>query len=36
MKIAALQTVATTDMTRNLEAASRLIAQAARDGAQLV
>ena len=36
MKIAALQTVATTDMTRNLEAASRLIAQAARDGAQQV
>jgi deaminated glutathione amidase len=35
MKIAALQTVATTDVARNLDAAARLIAQAAREGAQL-
>jgi len=35
MKIAALQTVATPDVERNLEAAARLIAQAARDGAEL-
>lgn len=36
MKIAALQTVSTPDVDRNLEAAERLIAQAARDGAELV
>ncbi len=36
MRIAALQTVATPDVQRNLETAGRLIAQAARDGAQLV
>jgi predicted amidohydrolase len=36
MKIAALQTVSTPDLQRNLDAAARLIAQAARDGAQLV
>jgi deaminated glutathione amidase len=36
MKIAALQTVATPDVARNLDAAARLIAQAAHDGAQLV
>jgi nitrilase len=35
MKIAALQTVATPDVDRNLEAAARLIAEAAREGAQL-
>ena len=35
MRIAALQTVSTPDVERNLEAAARLIAQAARDGAQL-
>ena len=36
MKIAALQTVATPDVDRNLDAAARLIAQAAREGAELV
>ncbi|WOB08815.1 carbon-nitrogen hydrolase family protein [Piscinibacter gummiphilus] len=36
MWIAALQTVATPDVERNLETARRLMAQAARDGAQLV
>jgi len=36
MKIAALQTVSTPDVDRNLEAAARLIAQAAREGAELV
>ena len=36
MKIAALQTVATPDLDRNLETAERLIAQAARKGAELV
>lgn len=36
MKIAALQTVSTPDLLRNLEVAARLIAQAARDGAALV
>jgi deaminated glutathione amidase len=36
VKIAALQTVATTDVGRNLEAAARLIGEAARAGAQLV
>jgi deaminated glutathione amidase len=36
MKIAALQTVATPDVERNLGAAARLIAQAAREGAELV
>jgi len=36
MKIAALQTVSTPDVARNLETAARLIAQAAGDGAQLV
>jgi nitrilase len=36
MKIAALQTVSTPDVGRNLEAAARLIAQAAQQGAQLV
>jgi deaminated glutathione amidase len=36
MKIAALQTVSTPDVDRNLEAAARLIAQAAAEGAQLV
>ena len=35
MKIAALQTVATADLGRNLETAARLIAEAARDGAEL-
>jgi predicted amidohydrolase len=35
MKIAALQTVATPDVDRNLDAARRLIAQAAREGAEL-
>lgn len=35
MKIAALQTVSTPDLDRNLDAAARLIAQAAREGAQL-
>ena len=35
MKIAALQTVATPHVERNLEAAARLIAEAARGGAQL-
>lgn len=35
MKIAALQTVATPDVDRNLETAARLIAEAARAGAQL-
>ncbi len=35
MRIAALQTVSTPDVERNIEAAARLIAQAARDGAQL-
>ncbi len=35
MRIAALQTVSTPDVECNLEAAARLIAQAARDGAQL-
>jgi nitrilase len=36
MWIAALQTVATPDVERNLDTARRLIAEAARDGAQLV
>ncbi len=36
MKIAAVQMVSTPDVDRNLEAARRLIAQAARGGAQLV
>ena len=36
MKIAALQMVSTPDVARNLEAARRLIAQAAAQGAQLV
>ena len=36
MKIAALQTVSTPDVERNLEAAARLIAQAVREGAELV
>ena len=36
MKIAALQMVSTTRVDDNLEAARRLIAQAARDGAELV
>jgi nitrilase len=36
LKIAALQTVSTPDVDRNLEAAARLIGQAARDGAELV
>jgi len=36
MKIAALQTVSTPDVDRNLEAAARLIGQAAREGAMLV
>jgi len=35
MKIAALQTVSTTDVDRNLDAAARLIAEAAHAGAQL-
>ena len=35
MRIAALQTLSTPDVDRNLEAAARLIAQAARDGAEL-
>ena len=35
MRIAALQTVSTPDVDRNLEAAARLIAQAVRDGAEL-
>ncbi|MES2957939.1 MAG: carbon-nitrogen hydrolase family protein [Pseudomonadota bacterium] len=35
MKIAALQTVSTPDVDRNLEAAAQLIAQAAREGAEL-
>jgi len=35
MKIAALQTVATPDVDRNLEVAARLIAEAAREGAEL-
>ena len=36
MKIAALQTVSTPDVDRNLDAAARLIAEAAREGAELV
>jgi predicted amidohydrolase len=36
MKIAALQTVSTPDVARNLQTAAKLIAQAAGDGAQLV
>jgi len=36
MKIAALQTVSTPDVARNLDTAATLIAQAAADGAQLV
>jgi nitrilase len=36
LKIAALQTVSTPDVDRNLEAASRLIGRAALEGAQLV
>jgi predicted amidohydrolase len=36
MKIAALQTVSTPDVARNLETAARLLAQAAQEGAQLV
>jgi predicted amidohydrolase len=36
MKIAALQTVATPDVARNLDTAAKLIAQAASEGAQLV
>jgi deaminated glutathione amidase len=35
MKIAAVQTVSTPDVSRNLEAAARLLAQAARAGVQL-
>jgi deaminated glutathione amidase len=35
MKIAALQTVSTPDVARNLEAAARLIGEAAREGAEL-
>jgi len=35
MRIAALQTVSTPDVDRNLEMASRLVAEAARQGAQL-
>jgi deaminated glutathione amidase len=35
VKIAALQTVSTTDVDRNLDAAARLIAEAAREGAEL-
>jgi nitrilase len=35
MKVAALQTVSTPDVDRNLEAAARLIAEAARAGAEL-
>ncbi len=35
MRIAALQTVSTPDVDRNLERASRLVAEAARQGAQL-
>jgi deaminated glutathione amidase len=35
MKIAALQTVATPDVARNLDTAARLIAEAAREGAML-
>ena len=35
MKIAALQTVSTPDVARNLEAAARLIGDAAREGAEL-
>ncbi|HZT56348.1 MAG TPA: carbon-nitrogen hydrolase family protein, partial [Burkholderiaceae bacterium] len=36
MKVAALQMVSTTNLEANLAAARRLIAQAARDGAELV
>jgi predicted amidohydrolase len=36
MKIAALQTVSTPDVARNLETAARLLTQAAQEGAQLV
>ena len=36
MKIAALQTVSTPDVARNLETAARLLTLAAREGAQLV
>ncbi len=36
MKIAAVQMVSTPDVSRNLEAAARLVARAAGDGAQLV
>jgi deaminated glutathione amidase len=36
MKIAALQTVSTPDVARNLDAAARLIAQAAGEGAELM
>ena len=36
MKIAALQTVSTPDADRNLDVAARLIAEAAREGAELV
>jgi deaminated glutathione amidase len=36
MKIAALQTVATPDVDRNLETAARLIGEAVREGAELV
>ena len=36
MKIAALQTVATPDVERNLDTAARLIGEAAREGAELV
>lgn len=36
MRVAALQTVSTPDVARNLDAAARLIARAAADGAQLV
>ena len=35
MRIAALQTVSTADLDRNLETAARLIAEAAREGAEL-
>ncbi len=36
MKVAALQTVSTPDVDRNLDAAARLVAQAAQQGARLV
>ena len=36
MKIAAVQMISTPDVVRNLDAARRLVAQAAADGARLV